>query len=116
MATATKRARRNDRVRGGTEVRLKGRDFKSGQYVVIEPGSPVSIRFGKDDGEMKRVLYARARASKRSVSDQMKYFAFLGMVAKDNPDLPMTFIEGVLEAVEEGRAGLSVPYEWGVLK
>lgn len=78
--------------------------------------TPVSVRFGKNDRAMERVLRARARASKRSLSDQMKYYAYLGMVAKDNPDLPMTFIEGVLEGLEESRAGLSVPYEFGVLK
>jgi hypothetical protein len=79
-------------------------------------GTPVSIRFRKDDAAMQRVLRARARASKRSLSDQMKYYAYLGIVAKDNPDLPMAFIEGVLEGLEESRAGLSVPYQWGVLK
>jgi hypothetical protein len=78
--------------------------------------SPVSVRFGKDEGPMVRVLRARARASRRSLSDQLKYYAHLGMVAKDNPDLPMSFIEGVLEGVEESRSGLAVPYEWGTLK
>jgi hypothetical protein len=78
--------------------------------------TPVSIRFGQDDATMKRVLEARARATKRSLSDTMKYYAHLGLVAKDNPDLPMGFIEGVLEGIEESRAGLSVPYQWGVVK
>lgn len=78
--------------------------------------SPISVRFGKDDEQMARVLRARAKASKRSVSEQIKYYAHLGIIAKDNPDLPMEFIEGILEGLEESRAGLSVPYPWGVLK
>lgn len=78
--------------------------------------SPISVRFGKDEASMVRVLRARARASKRSISEQIKYYAHLGIVAKDNPDLPMAFIEGVLEGLEESRAGLSVPYQWGVLR
>ncbi len=78
--------------------------------------TPVSVRFGKDEEGMMRVLRARAKAGKRSLSDQIKYFAHLGMVAKDNPDLPMSFIEGVLEGLEESRAGLSVPYQWGVIR
>ena len=81
-----------------------------------DEGTPVSIRFGKDDADMERTLRARARASKRSLSDQMKYYAYLGIVAKDNPDLPMSFIEGVLEGLEESRGGLSVPYQFGVVK
>ena len=78
--------------------------------------TPISIRFGKDDSSMIRTLRARARASKRSLSEQIKYFAHLGLVAKENPDLPMVFIEGVLEGLEENRADLSVPYQWGVVK
>lgn len=78
-----------------------------------ETSSPVSVRFGKNERVMVRVIRARANASKRSVSDQIKYFAHLGMIAKDNPDLPMEFIEGLLEAQEEFRAGLAKPYEWG---
>lgn len=78
--------------------------------------TPISVRFGKDEEPMIRVLRARARASKRSMSEQIKYYAHLGMVAKDNPDLPMAFIEGILEGLEESRAGLSAPYQWGVLR
>ena len=76
---------------------------------------PVSVRFGKDDVDMVRVLRARAKATKRSLSEQIKWYAFLGMVAKDNPDLPLSFIEGILEGREEIRAGLGRPYQWGVL-
>ncbi len=77
---------------------------------------PISVRFGREEKPMLLVLRARAKASKRTLSEQMKYFAHLGIVASDNPDLPMNFIEGVMEGIEESRAGLSVPYEWGVLK
>jgi hypothetical protein len=77
---------------------------------------PVPVRFGKGDEALARTLRARAIAQKRSLSEQIKYYAHLGIVAKDNPDLPMSFIEGVLEGLEESRAGLSVPYPWGVLK
>jgi len=78
--------------------------------------SPISVRFGKEERSMLQVLRARAAASKRTLSDQMKYFAHLGIVVSDNPDLPLSFIEGVLEGMEESHAGLSVPYQWGVLK
>ncbi len=83
---------------------------------VIGAPSPISVRFGKEERTMLQVLRARAAASKRTLSEQMKYYAHLGIVVSDNPDLPLSFIEGVLEGVEESRAGLSVPYEWGVLK
>jgi len=78
--------------------------------------TPVSVRFGKGEEPMVRVLRARAKAGKRSLSEQIKYYAHLGMVAKDNPDLPMAFIEGVLEGLEESRAGLAIPYQWGIVR
>jgi hypothetical protein len=65
---------------------------------------------------VRRRIQARARANRRSVSEQMKYYLFLGMVAEDNPDLPLLFIKDLLEAREEARAGLAVPYRWGILK
>lgn len=68
-----------------------------------------------EDTVRKRVQ-ARARANRRSFSEQMKYYVFLGMVAEENPDLPLMFIKDLLEAKEEARAGLAVPYQWGVLK
>ncbi len=79
-------------------------------------GTPVSVRFGRSEATMVRALRARAKASKRSVSEQIKYYAHLGMVAKDNPDLPMSFIEGVLEGLEESREGLAVSYPWGIVR
>lgn len=75
---------------------------------------PISVRFGKEEKGMLRVLQARARASRRTLSEQLKYFAYLAMVAADNPDLPLAMIEGVFEAREEFRAGLGKPYEWNV--
>ncbi len=59
---------------------------------------------------------ARARAKRRSFSEQTKYYVFLGMVAEENPDLPLAFIKDLLEAKEEAKAGLAVPYPWGVLR
>jgi hypothetical protein len=68
------------------------------------------------DDTVRKRLNARARANRRSLSEQMKYYLFLGMVAEDNPDLPLVFIKDLLEAREEARAGLAVPYRWGILR
>jgi hypothetical protein len=78
--------------------------------------TPISVRFGKDEKSMLRVLQARAKASRRTLSEQMKYYTYLGMVAADNPELPLSMIEGILEAREEFKAGLGKPYEWGVIR
>lgn len=86
---------------------------KATRKVARMSGTPVSIRFNKGEEPMVRALRARARAGKRSLSEQIKYYAHLGMVAKEHPDLPLNFIEGILEGLEESRAGLVEPYLWG---
>lgn len=86
------------------------------QKITEKMGTPISVRFGKGEADMIRTLRAHAKVSKRSVSEQIKYYAHLGMVAKDNPDLPMSLIEGILEGREESSEGLSVPYPWGIVR
>ena len=78
--------------------------------------TPISVRFGKEEQSMLQVLQARAKASRRTLSEQLKYYTYLGMVAADNPDLPLSMIEGILEAREEFKAGVGKPYEWGVIR
>lgn len=80
-----------------------------------EPG-PVPVRFGNEERGLLRTIEAHARAESRSVSGQIKHYARLGLIAKDNPDLPMAFIEDILASKEESRAGLLRPYQWGVLE
>ncbi|MBI4481727.1 MAG: hypothetical protein HY652_02435 [Acidobacteria bacterium] len=63
-----------------------------------------------------RIIVARARSQSRSLSGQLKHYARLGLIAEDNPDLPLSMIEGILEAREELRTGLGKPYQWGVLE
>ncbi len=77
--------------------------------------TPVPVRFGAEEVGFYRLIAARANAQSRSVSGQLKYYARLGMIAEDNPDLPLAFIEGILEAQAELKAGLGQPYHWGVL-
>jgi len=72
----------------------------------------VPVRFSDDDQRMLRLLQARASASDRSLSGQLKHYARLAMIAEDNPDLPLSMIQGILEAQAELKAGLAEPYRW----
>ena len=47
---------------------------------------------------------------------QRKHYARLALIAEDNPDLPLSMIQGILEAQAELRAGLGEPYQWGVME
>lgn len=78
--------------------------------------TPVPVRFGEDESQLLRVLQARAAAGDRSLSGQLKHYARLALIAEDNPDLPMSMIQGIIEAQAELNAGLGQPYQWGVIK
>jgi hypothetical protein len=77
--------------------------------------TPVPVRFGEEDQQLYRTITAHARAESRSVSGQLKHYARIGLIASQNPDLPLGMIADILVAQEESRAGLGQPYEWGVL-
>ncbi len=62
--------------------------------------------------ELRNRIAAKARAQHRSLSEQISYYAYLGMIAEENPDLPLAFIRDILEAREEVRGGLREPYQW----
>ncbi len=76
--------------------------------------TPVPVRFGAEEHALYRLIAARASAQSRSMSGQLKHYARLGLIAEDNPDLPLSFIEGILEARAELNAGLGQPYQWGL--
>ena len=78
--------------------------------------TPVPVRFGQDEKWLFRLLQARAEANDRSLSGQLKHYARLAVIAEDNPDLPLSVIQGILEARAELHAGLGQPYQWGVIE
>ncbi|MFH1993042.1 MAG: hypothetical protein ABIK98_11680 [Pseudomonadota bacterium] len=59
-------------------------------------------------------LIAQARIKskifKRSIAGQIEYWAQIGKIVEENPDLPLPFIQDVLLGKEQIRAGLGTPY------
>jgi hypothetical protein len=93
---------------------MKGRIVRK-KSAAAEP-TPVPVRFGGDERPWLRLLQARAQAQDRSVSGQIKHYTKLAMIAEDNSDLPLSMIQGILEAQAELKAGLGQPYRWGVIE
>ncbi len=62
--------------------------------------------------DLKRRLEARAKGQFRKTSDQARRYIEIAMTAEENPDLPFSFIEGLIEAKAEHDAGLRVPLDW----
>ncbi len=64
-----------------------------------------------DDFVGEAQIYAEIH--KRSVPKQIEYWAEIGRVAEDNPDLPYEFIKNALMAMAEVKAGKVTPYVRG---
>jgi hypothetical protein len=53
-----------------------------------------------------------AQATHRSVSEQIEYWARLGKVAEENPDLPIHMLQDMLLSMEEVKAGNTNVYQF----
>jgi len=71
--------------------------------------SRISLRLSK---EIVDEAIGRAAIESRSVPEQIEYWAKTGKVALDNPDLPMSFIEGAFQAREEIKRGECTPFSF----
>lgn len=55
--------------------------------------------------ELYTVAKTRAKAEHRSIAGQIEYWARLGRIVKDNPDLPLAMIESILISEAELENG-----------
>ena len=55
----------------------------------------------------------QAQAMHRSIPKQIEYWARLGKVAEENPDLPVQMLQDMLVSIEEVKAGNLSPYKFG---
>lgn len=63
--------------------------------------------------KMKKEIVARAKGQHRKTSEQARRYLELAMAAEDNPDLPFSFVVGILEGLAEVQAGLAEPLDRG---
>jgi hypothetical protein len=54
-----------------------------------------------------------AQAMHRSIPKQIEYWARLGKVAEENPDIPVQMLQDMLVSIEEVKAGSLTPYQFG---
>lgn len=55
----------------------------------------------------------RAKAMSRSTAGQIEYWANIGQIAEDNPDLPYSFIKDILISIEEYKTNQIEDYKFG---
>ena len=54
--------------------------------------------------ELDQEAKTRSNVEKRSMTGQVEYWAKIGRIAEDNPDLPFSFIREILLAQEETKS------------
>jgi hypothetical protein len=54
-----------------------------------------------------------ANVMHRSLATQIEYWAKLGKIAEENPDLPMTFVKDILVSLQQVEAGDISEYKFG---
>jgi hypothetical protein len=53
-----------------------------------------------------------AQVTQRSVAEQIEYWARLGKLAEENPDLPIPMLQDMLVSMEEVKAGNLSAYQF----
>jgi len=54
-----------------------------------------------------------AKVTRRSMAGQVEYWAFIGKIAEDNPDLSFLVIKDLLLGRQQLKEGLGTPYIFG---
>ena len=55
---------------------------------------------------------SRSRAMNRSLAGQIEYWAKMGEILEDNPDLSFSFLQDILIGREQVKSGELTPYEF----
>ncbi len=55
----------------------------------------------------------RSSVENRSMTAQIEYWAKIGKIAEENPELPFTFIKEILLGMEELKSGENAEYAFG---
>ena len=55
----------------------------------------------------------QSKVFKRSIAGQIEYWAKIGQMVEENPDLPLPLIQEILVGREQIKAGQGTPYVFG---
>jgi hypothetical protein len=55
----------------------------------------------------------KSKIFKRSIAGQIEYWAKIGQIVEENPDIPLPFIQDILIGKEQIKAGQGTPYVFG---
>jgi hypothetical protein len=69
-----------------------------------------AIKISKEIANEARII---AKVTRRSMAGQVEYWAYIGKIAEDNPDLSFSVIKDILLGREQLKEGLGAPYIFG---
>ena len=55
----------------------------------------------------------QSKVDNRSLTGQIEYWAKIGKIAEENPDLPYTFLKEILIGLEQLDSGQGIEYTFG---
>ncbi|MCP4111445.1 MAG: hypothetical protein GY749_38940 [Desulfobacteraceae bacterium] len=71
---------------------------------------PSTVNFSDDLIKQAEIT---SRIFRRSVGQQIEYWAKIGQLVEENPDIPLPFIQDILTGREQIQAGMGTPYIFG---
>jgi hypothetical protein len=71
---------------------------------------PTAVKVSDDLFERAKI---QSKVFKRSIAGQIEYWAKIGQMIEENPDLPLPFIQDILVGREQIKAGQGTPYVFG---
>jgi len=69
-----------------------------------------AVKVSDDLFEKAKVI---SKVYKRSIAGQIEYWAKIGQMIEENPDLPLPLIQDILVGREQIKAGQGTPYVFG---
>lgn len=69
-----------------------------------------AVKVSDDLFEKAKII---SKVYKRSIAGQIEYWAKIGQMIEENPDLPLPFIQDILVGREQIKAGQGTPYVFG---
>jgi hypothetical protein len=67
----------------------------------------------KISDEIARDAKTTAKVTRRSMAGQIEYWAYIGKIAEDNPDLSFSVINDILLGRQQLKDGSGTPYIFG---
>ena len=71
---------------------------------------PTAVKISDDLATKAKI---KSKIFKRSIAGQIEYWASIGQIIEENSDRPLPFIQEILIAKEQIKAGLGTPYVFG---